>query len=344
MTEILIETLRTAVLVTGLVIILMMIVESFDITSSGRITSWLQSKGLFQTIMSGVFGSTPGCVGGIASVSMYTRGLISFGALLAMMIATVGDEAFLMLTIMPVKATLLFLLLLVMGVVVGIIYDKVVRKNTLEPRPESCKSTEEQKSGVTFGWIRWKLVIAVVVFLVALLSGFLEPDEHEMAHNHAQALPGLNEESLYWLVAGLSAIVLTTLVVSSDAIVEKRLYRDILCHHAPMIFAWTLGVLLLTEVLFHFADPTQWIRDNKYTMVVIAALMGIIPTSGPHMILVTLFASGVLPFPVLLANSIVQDGHASLPLLAENRRIWLKAKTIKFVLALVICFVWLLFY
>ncbi|MCR5003491.1 MAG: putative manganese transporter [Bacteroidales bacterium] len=342
MTHILLETLRTTALVTGLVIILMMIVESFDISSRGRITSWLKSKGLFQTIMSGIFGSVPGCVGGIASVSMYTRGLLSFGALLSMMIATVGDEAFLMLAVMPVKATALFALLLVLGIIAGLIYDKVSKKSLMEPRPEFVKE-EEDNSTVTFGWVRWKLVIAVVVFLVALLSGVFESGAHEAAHTHTQALPGLNEESLYWLVAGLSAIVLITLVVSSDTKVEQRLYKDILCHHTPMIFAWTFGVLLLTELLFHYADPTAWISENKFTMVIIAALMGIIPTSGPHMIFVTLFASGVLPFPVLLANSIVQDGHASLPLLAESRKTWLKAKTIKFVLALAICYIWLMF-
>jgi hypothetical protein len=54
------------------------------------------------------------------------------------------------------------------------------------------------------------------------------------------------------------------------------------------------------------------------------------------MIFVTLFASGLIPFPVLLANSIVQDGHAGIPLLADNKKSFVYAKLIKCALALVV--------
>ena len=43
---------------------------------------------------------------------------------------------------------------------------------------------------------------------------------------------------------------------------------------------------------------------------------------------VTLFAAGVVPFPVLLASSISQDGHASIPLLAESKKSFAVAKLI----------------
>jgi len=44
------------------------------------------------------------------------------------------------------------------------------------------------------------------------------------------------------------------------------------------------------------------------------------------------FAQGTLPFAILLANSIVQDGHGTLPLLAVSRRafLWLKPVNIGF--------------
>ena len=72
----------------------------------------------------------------------------------------------------------------------------------------------------------------------------------------------------------------------------------------------------------------RWISDNTVLMILLATLIGIIPESGPHMIFVTLFAAGVVPLPVLLASSISQDGHASIPLLAESRRSFLWAKMI----------------
>ena len=39
------------------------------------------------------------------------------------------------------------------------------------------------------------------------------------------------------------------------------------------------------------------------------------PLVGPHLIFVTLFAQGLVPFS-LLASSIVQDGHGMLPMLS----------------------------
>ena len=68
-------------------------------------------------------------------------------------------------------------------------------------------------------------------------------------------------------------------------------------------------------------------------MILLAILIGIIPDSGPHLLFVTLFATGTVPFSVLLASSISQDGHASLPLLAESKRSFLKAKVVNVLVA-----------
>ena len=77
-------------------------------------------------------------------------------------------------------------------------------------------------------------------------------------------------------------------------------------------------------------------------VIVLAVLIGIIPESGPHLVFVTLFAQGVLPFYVLLVNSIVQDGHSALPLLAESKMSFAKAKLINIIVGLAIgiaCFI-----
>jgi hypothetical protein len=73
-------------------------------------------------------------------------------------------------------------------------------------------------------------------------------------------------------------------------------------------------------------------------MLIMALLVGIIPQSGPHIIFVTLFANGSIPFSILLANSIVQDGHGSIPLLAESGKSFLLMKAIKLVIGLLIGF------
>ena len=97
MVEIVLDALRTAVLVSGLVVIMMMLIESFHIESHGKWLNGLRASRTGQVLVSALLGSVPGCLGGFASVSLYTHKMLGFGALLAMLIATAGDEAFLML-------------------------------------------------------------------------------------------------------------------------------------------------------------------------------------------------------------------------------------------------------
>ena len=145
---------------------------------------------------------------------------------------------------------------------------------------------------------------------------------------------------MYWAFGALSLVILGALIFASDHFVEEHLWEHIVCKHLPSIFAWTFGVLLVIGILFHFVDLQGWISGNTALMILLAIAVGLIPESGPHLVFVTLFASGVIPFPVLLANSIVQDGHASLPLIADSKKSFFIAKGIKVAMALVVFVVW----
>ena len=70
--------------------------------------------------------------------------------------------------------------------------------------------------------------------------------------------------------------------------------------------------------------------------MILAALVGMIPESGPHMVFISLFAGGFVPFSVLLTSSMSQDGHTSLPLLASSTRSFLIAKIINALFAILI--------
>jgi hypothetical protein len=128
--------------------------------------------------------------------------------------------------------------------------------------------------------------------------------------------------------------VLFVLLFASDHFIEEHLWDHIIRKHLLTIFCWTFGVLLLVGFGLQFISLDNWISSNTALMIVLATLIGIIPESGPHMIFVTLYAAGIVPFPVLLASSISQDGHASLPLIAESRKSFLWAKLINCIVAL----------
>ena len=121
--HLLIDILRNSILITGLVVVMMMMIESLNIESKGLIFKGLRRTKVGQVVIAALLGSIPGCMGGFATVSLYTHKMFSFGALVAMMIASSGDEAFVMLAMIPRQALVLFAVLFVLAVVVGIAVD-----------------------------------------------------------------------------------------------------------------------------------------------------------------------------------------------------------------------------
>lgn len=355
MLHILIDTLRNSILITGLVVVMMMMIESLNIESNGLFFKGLHKTKIGQVVFGALLGSIPGCMGGFAAVSLYTHRMFSFGALIAMMIASSGDEAFVMLAMIPRQALVLFAVLFVIAVVAGILTDLAWgRKSEIsceEGYAIHKEDHEHEHSHHSHGHTRWHRIlmfIGLAVFIAALATGKLghDHDAHshtEDGHVHTEAcvhdhhheaeepafhVDLLSEDWMNVLFAGLSVIMLFVLIFASDHFVEGHLWEHIVKRHLPTIFAWTFGVLLLMGILLQHVDVDRWISDNTILMILLATLIGMIPESGPHMIFVTLFAAGVIPFPVLLASSISQDGHASIPLLAESRKSFLWAKLI----------------
>ena len=63
-----------------------------------------------------------------------------------------------------------------------------------------------------------------------------------------------------------------------------------------------------------------FVRDHMVWVLLIGALVGVIPESGPHLVFVMLYAEGLIPFSVLFTASFVQDGHGMLPMLSYSIR------------------------
>ena len=382
MIHLLTDILRNSILITGLVVVMMMMIESLNIESKGMFFNGLKKTRTGQVVIAALLGSIPGCMGGFATVSLYTHRMFSFGALIAMMIASSGDEAFVMLAMIPDKALFLFALLFVIAVAVGvitdIIHDRIHKKNCDRPDHSDCGVRTDCSDGYVlhedhhehdteisrgkpsdrhFGWKRITLAVGLAIFIAALATGKLGHDHgshvadvheghvHSEActhdhdhHHHAEEstlkIDLLSEDWMNVLFAGLSLIFLFVLIFASDHFVEEHIWNHIVKKHLPTIFAWTFGVLLVMGLMLQHIDISRWISDNTVLMILLATLIGIIPESGPHMIFVTLYAAGVVPFPVLLASCISQDGHASIPLLAENRMSFAWAKLINCIVAL----------
>jgi len=126
--KMLFETLRISVMITFFVLTMMMLIEFLNILSSGTLSKWLVKGGVFQFLSVTLIATVPGCLGSFTAVSLFLHGVISRGILIGSMIASSGDEAFVMLAMMPKMALILFLFLLFYGIVVGIVIDRIFGK------------------------------------------------------------------------------------------------------------------------------------------------------------------------------------------------------------------------
>ena len=112
-----IDVLRNSILITGLVLIMMLMIEYFNIHSHGKWFKRIQDSKIKQIFLGSLLGLVPGCIGGFATVSLYTHRLLSIGALVAMMISSSGDAAFVIMAMMPKEAVVLFAILFAISII-----------------------------------------------------------------------------------------------------------------------------------------------------------------------------------------------------------------------------------
>lgn len=388
----LLEVLRNAVLITGLVLIMMLMIEYCNIGSHGSLFARLKSSGINQVLIGTLLGLVPGCIGGFAAVSLFTHKLLSFGALTAMMIASSGDEAFVMLATMPLKALLLFAILGALAIVTGLVCDRYLfKEQNFAFCPDGYEIHKEHDSSIAspFRLSSYKdalrrpsrerllLLAGIALFVVALLSGFAGHDHaghdhsghdhavhqevvlhQEAAHNHTLhehvahqeslqeiieerhlstfTLHLLDEEWMNCLFAIMSIVTLLFTATAKEHFIKEHLWHHVIKRHLLSIFLWTLGGLAVCQIGVQYLNIEEWVSSNMIFVILLAVAVGIIPESGPHLVFVTLYLNGIVPFSVLLANSISQDGHTALPLLASSRKTFLKAKAVNIVIGAVL--------
>lgn len=246
--EIFLETVR----ITFIVTILMIIIEFFELKYEDKIRGAITESPLSQYLISSVMGAIPGCIDAFFIVSLYVHGLVGIGALVAVMLSTAGDEAFVMLAMIPRESLLIFAISIVVGIIGGFLTDKIA------------------------GFIKLKTCQPCVV------------EFHE-------------EEEL-----------------TSKHFVKEHVYNHIIKRHVPKLFLWLFSTMLAIDFLMATVDVEKIIPQNKLLLIILAALIGIVPESGPHLAFTILFSKGIIPFSVLLANTISQDGHGLLPLMSYS--------------------------
>ena len=320
----LIPIFKQALMISLFVFVMMLFVDFIDMASKGRMSDIIKGGRWRQYTLASFLGSTPGCLGAFMNVSLYVHGMISFGALVGGMIATSGDEAFVMLSQFPGTTLALFGLLFVFGIFFAWVSDKIIPRlgftpceSCIDAHCEECLTDIDNQESISkifqpanlienfqpLHFTRFLLLVLIVSFLVLISTGTLGPSIWDWKRI---------------TFISLSLCTLYIIMICSEHYLESHIWSHIIKKHLFRVFLWSFGALLFVHWGLAFWNLGAFIHEHMLWVLVIGALMGIIPESGPHLIFVMMYAQGLIPFSVLFTSSFVQDGHGMLPLLSYS--------------------------
>jgi Putative, 10TM heavy-metal exporter len=317
-----------SIVITAFIQSMMVVVEYLNVLTRGAFSKSGKRTYTGQLLLAVGLGLTPGCLGAFVVVTMFSHGLVSIGAVTATMIATSGDEAFFMFAAIPKVALIITAVLAVVALGVGVGVDVLARRFPfLQPLPVEHDSLEIHESDkchcfskriVLFQlthmtMIRGLLIFSTMSVIGMLLLGFIGPNSWGW---------------MRWSLLGVLTFALFITITVPDHFLRDHLWEHITKQHVPSVFLWTLGAMLFVYFFDSWVDFGALFSSSPIIMLLIAVLVGFIPQSGPHFVLIALFIQGSIPFSILLANSVVQDGHGMLPMLAYSRKFFLIIKFI----------------
>ena len=351
--------LQQTFIITTFVMGMMIIIEYINVQTRGLWSHRIQDSPFLQIVLGSLMGIVPGCLGSYTMVSLYIHRVVMFPAIVATMIATSGDEAFIMFSLFPAEALQLNIILLIIAIVSGIVVHFTIKNRyiglkghgdlPLHNPNEECHPFHPTKAVDNLrnlSFTRALLIAGVLGILVLLLTGVIDGAHHlntlmggdvELHHGHDHAGHDHDHSGeadwIRWSLIAIFSVILFIIVSTREHFLQEHLWQHIIKKHFVKIFLWTLGVLIVIFFLNKYINLESWISENLWVVLALALLIGIIPESGPHYIFVMLFAQGVLPMSILLASSIAQDGHGTLPLLAESPKGFAAVKIANLIIA-----------
>lgn len=292
----------------------------------------MAKAGLFQAPIAAFLGALPGCGGAIIVVTQYTKGLISFGSVVAVLIATMGDAAFLLLARDPLTGAGVLATGFIVGTLSGWAIDAFHGKNFMRAKPQqkrrqpirqgqqSYKATRSGAGQLSSIETIWVAILLPSIIIGLALAFLVEVDDYFGALSAYQ--PTL------WIGAagGILCLLMWSFSSASKAHVGQEtedIYNGTNFWHRVIrdtnfVTTWVVFGFLAYELAIHFSGSgiESWFKTWAPVVPLVAVLVGFIPGCGPQIIVTTLYLNGIIPLAALYGNAIANDGDALFPALA----------------------------
>ncbi|MFL2889886.1 MAG: putative manganese transporter [Pelagibacteraceae bacterium] len=287
-----------------------------DALTKFNISYVLDKTKKFHVIMASLLGALPGCGGAIVVVTQYIQGRISFGSLVAVLTATMGDAAFLLLAAEPFTGLLIFTLGASVGALTGYIVDKIHGESYLQGNSKLKVEFEKlQKTFVSKFNIFWTLIF-LPGFVIGLFVAFqLDLDQilkipESFSLVASLGLAGASLSIFMWSLNPLSDFQCST-----D---RKRNLLSRVVDTTNFVTTWVICGFLVFEIFMYITSyDLKTIFDIWLPFIpMIAILFGFFPGCGPQIVVTTFYLNGFIPLSAEIGNAISNDGDALFPAIA----------------------------
>ena len=270
----------------------------------------------FHVIMSSLLGALPGCGGAIIVVTQYIQGRISFGSLVAVLTATMGDAAFLLLAAEPETGLFIFGLGAFVGSITGYLVDKIhgftylQRESKIKVEFEKLKKTFVSKFNIF-----WALI-----FLPGLIVGIFVAFQQDL--DHILKMPeGFSLVAFLGLAGAIISIFMWSLNPLSDFQCSTDRTRNLLSRVVDttnFVTTWVICGFLIFEIFMYITSYELKILFDIWLPFVplFAILFGFLPGCGPQIVVTTFYLNGFIPLSAEIGNAISNDGDALFPAIA----------------------------
>lgn len=284
--------------------------------------SYLRAKsGILEVSFASILGALPGCGGAIIVVSQFTKKQASFGSVVAVLTATMGDAAFLLLATRPLDG----LLMMLIGVSVGIISGQIVNlfhsSSSFQPSNATEYNEEPQCQPKILEYSRpvWKLALIpslIIAFVIATNT-----DTRFFGEGLANIITVFGSlmalfTVIVWALSSKGASYKQVTSEEAPCTPPSKLTKVLMDTH--FVTAWVVASFMVFEILVNVAgvDLAAWFSEYAYLAPLVAVAIGLLPGCGPQIVVMTLYIQGIIPFSAMAANAISNDGDALFPAIA----------------------------
>jgi len=323
----------------------LLIFIGLDSLSSFNTEIFLSKSKKFHILIAAFLGALPGCGGAVIVVTQYIQGRIGFGSLVAVLTATMGDAAFLLLAIEPTTGLFIFFIGLSVGIISGYIIEYFHGIEFMQNFSNNTPIGQEKlsKTFVSKFNLLW-LIIFVPGFVLGLFIAF------QLNIDLIVKLPlGLSLTSIIGISGAILSLLMWSLNPLSDfqlSIDKSRGYIPRVVDTTNFVSTWVISGFLVFELFMLFTKIDLKGAFDVWTPFIplIAIFFGFLPGCGPQIVVATFYLNGYIPLSAEIGNAISNDGDALFPAIALAPKAAIVATLYSAIPAIIVAYSYMYFF